>query len=713
MLGIKGRIKRILSMSMILAMLLMSVPTMAATSSDFEGTFDITAGQNTIIGEATVTIDGNQLTIDVDLDSGQEAKEYHLYVLDYLPTERLTPGQAPIKDTLNPEQEDFQIGPVQIELDELEPGQCQDLYLMLHLAVGGETAYGGKIVDSSESEGAWFGYIHIKLCEPDDPDPDPTYDIKLIKFADLDGDGEMQPNGDGQGDPDEYFLSGIHFELYESLNDETPIAHGYTDQNGELVFEDLKEGSYYLKELSDYEITTPQFNEAGFYVLEVEDEDDSRELWIGNYIEEDEEEMGSITVWKFEDEDKDGEWDENEPAIDDIEFELYKVHYPESEVEMGDVELVTIGSGFTDENGKLVFDNLMFGDYALKELSEHEITTPLFNEDGLLDVEVHEEDGEQVIYVGNFIPEDPEEPEEPATIILYKFEDTDRDGNWDENETTLSGIGFELFASMEEDEPVASGVTDEDGMITFSGLEPGDYYLDELGDRTITTPVNGQGFTVILDLEADEIRDVVVGNFRETTPPPPDPDPDPDPEPEPPRPRPRDNDNDDDDDPVEFGMLRIQKFLDSDEDGIFDNDEFEMVGITFELYDAANDDLISTKVTDSDGVITFPNLSFGEYYLREVSDYRITTDGFDADGFSSSPIEIDSEDVLTITVGNVRDVVPAVVTVELPAEIEVIEEPVPLALPAELPQTGEAGVQSYYILGGLLMLAGMSLKRLR
>ncbi|SCZ76388.1 SpaA isopeptide-forming pilin-related protein [Acidaminobacter hydrogenoformans] len=697
MLGMKGKVKRFLSLSMILAMLLMSVPSMAATSGEFEGTFDITAGQNTIIGEATVTIEDNMLTIDVDLDEGQEAKEYHLYILDQLPTERLTPGQAPIKDTLNPEQEDFQVGPVQIDLDDLEPGQCQDLYLMLHLAVGGETAYGGKIVDSSESESAWFGYIHIQLCEPEDPDPE-VGSLTIFKFHDMNENGEFDED-------DETALSGIEFEIYNEDDEEIEGSPFTTDEDGLIELTGLPIGEYFIKELSDYQITGQVIVDGliSTYVAS----NDITDVYIGNYFEEDEEETGSVTVWKFEDEDRDGEWDENEPALEDIEFKLFKVHYPESEVEKGEEELVTIGSGFTDENGKLVFDNLMFGDYALEEHSSYEITTPNALKNGLLEIEVHEEDGEQVIYVGNFIPDEPEEPEEPATIILYKFEDTDKDGNWDENETTLSGIGFELYGSMNDDEPVATGTTDSNGMIIFSGLEPGDYFLDELGDRTITTPVNSQGFTVILDLEADEERDIAVGNFRETTPPPP-----PEP-PEPPRPRPRVTSNDDDDDPVEYGMLRIQKFLDSDEDGIFDDDEFEMVGITFELYDADQETLISTKVTDSDGVITFPNLEFGDYYLREVSDHKITTEGFNADGFSSSPIEIDSEDVLTITVGNVRNVVSAVVTVELPAEVEVIEDPVPLALPAELPQTGEAGVQSYYILGGLMMLAGMSLKRLR
>lgn len=794
MLGIKGRIKRFLSLTTILAMLLMGVPSMAATDYDFEGKFDITAGQNTVIGEAIVTIEDNMLTVDVDLEPGQEAKEYQLYILDSIPTERLSPGQADEKDTFNPEQEDFQIGPIQIDLDELDPGQCQDLYLMLHLAVGTETAYAGDIVNPDR--GAWFGYIHIQICEPDDPDPEfgsltifkfhdlnengefdeddeqalsgiefeiyneddealdgspfttdenglieltnlpvgeytikelsdyqitgqvfadglltifvssndttdveignvipePTYDFKIIKFADLDEDGEMQPNGDSEGDPAEYFLSGIHFELYASPDDDEPIAHGYTNQNGELIFEDLEEGSYYLKELSDYEITTPQFNQEDFYIIEVEDEDDSRELWVGNFIDE---ETGSITVWKFEDKDKDGEWDENEPALEDVEFKLYKVHYPVSEASMDDVELVTIGSGFTDENGKLVFDNLTFGDYALEEHSSFEITTPNALKDGLLEIELHEEDGDQEFEVGNFIPDDPES--EPGTIKVWKFNDTDRDGNWDEGETTLSGIGFELFEAMNDDEPIASGVTDANGTITFSGLEPGDYFLDELGNRIITTGVNGQGFIEVPDLDEGETRDVEVGNYRETPPPPP------------PTRNDDDDDDDEDEDPVEFGTLRIQKFLDSDEDGIFDTDEFSMVGITFELYDAEGDDLISTKVTDSEGVITFPNLEFGEYYLREVSDFRITTEGFDADGFSSDPIEIDSDDVLIITVGNIRDEVPAAVVVELPAEIEIVEEPIPLALP----DTGEAGVESYYILGSLIMIAGMFLKRLR
>ncbi|MZQ97318.1 MAG: LPXTG cell wall anchor domain-containing protein [Acidaminobacter sp.] len=782
MLGMKDRIKRFLSLSMILAMLLMSVPSMAATVYDFEGTFDITAGQNMIIGEATVIIDGDQLTIDVNLDEGQKASEFHLDIFDSLPDSRPTPGQAEHKGSFNPAKEDFDIGPITLDLDDLDPGQCQDLYIILHLAVGGETAYAGTVIDSEESSGAWFGFIHIQICEPDDPDPefgsltifkfhdldgngefddddeqalsgiefeiyneddeeldgspfttdedglieltglpvgdytikelsgneitgqvfadglltisiekdqitrveigniipDDTFDVRIVKFEDLNRDGKMNGNDD--------FLEDIHFMLFADPEDDTPLQHGYTDEDGELLFTGLEAGTYYLQENSSAIITTPVFDDEGFFEIEVggEDFENPLEIKIGNYYSEGE--TGSITIWKFEDEDKDGVWDNGEPALEDIEFKLFMENDMPSTSESA-ISMMEVASGETDEDGKLVFNNLEFGNYVLEEHSTFEITAPEDLKDGEMDIHLHEEHTTHVVYVGNFIPGEPE-PED-GTIIVHKFNDTDRDGAKDDNESWLSDVDFELFESMNDDEPIRTGTTNGSGIITFSGLEPGDYFLDELGSRIITTSVNSQGFIEVMDLDEEETLHVYVGNYRQSPPPP--------------------RDNDDDEDPVELGTLRIQKFLDSDEDGIFDADEFEMVGITFELYDAEGDDLISTKMTDAEGVITFPNLEFGEYYLKEVSDFRITTEGFDADGFSSEPIEIDSDDVLIITVGNIRDEVPAAVVVELPAEIEIVEEPIPLALP----DTGETGVESYYILGSLIMIAGMFLKRLR
>jgi len=152
------------------------------------------------------------------------------------------------------------------------------------------------------------------------------------------------------------------------------------------------------------------------------------------------------------------------------------------------------------------------------------------------------------------------------------------------------------------------------------------------------------------------------------------------------------------DDDNENGKIKIHKFMDENENGTQDVGEFHMQNVTFELYNANKSEMLSSKQTDNEGNLTFSNLAFGTYYLKEMSEYDITTSGFDADGFMQ--ITVNSEATITMIVGNDIDR-------ELESDNIVIEEPVPLALP----QTGELPPTSFYILGALLMLAGMFLKR--
>ena len=245
----------------------------------------------------------------------------------------------------------------------------------------------------------------------------------------------------------------------------------------------------------------------------------------------------------------------------------------------------------------------------------------------------------------------------------------------------------ELFKSMDDSVPVDSGKTNGDGMITFEKLDPGDYYLDELGSRIITTSTNSRGFIHIEDLDAGETLHEYVGNYKKSPP--------------------KDDDDDDDDDEIVKGMIRVHKFLDSDKDGNMDEGEMPMVGVTFELYDAAKDEVLFSKTSDREGVLTFSNLELGSYYLKEISSYEITSNAFGNDDFTTSAVVVDSDEVLHIYVGNVRKVMEPVSAVTLPEAEEIAEEPVPLALP----QTGEMPPTTFYILGALLMLAGMCLKR--
>lgn len=68
---------------------------------------------------------------------------------------------------------------------------------------------------------------------------------------------------------------------------------------------------------------------------------------FGNY------KYGNLTVTKYNDEDDDGQWDEGEEALSDWEINLEKDAITETKT--------------TDSDGKVLFDNLLAGDYELSE----------------------------------------------------------------------------------------------------------------------------------------------------------------------------------------------------------------------------------------------------------------------------------------------------------------------------------------------------------
>jgi len=175
---------------------------------------------------------------------------------------------------------------------------------------------------------------------------------------------------------------------------------------------------------------------------------------------------------------------------------------------------------------------------------------------------------------------------------------------------------------------------------------------------------------------------------------------------------------------IKKGEIRVHKFLDTNQNNLQDPSEFDMQNITFELYAADKTTLLHTKKSSAAGDLTFANLRYGTYYLREVSDYTITSPSFSADGFSP-PISINSTQALTFNVGNYRDTTtedvppepnPPLGPPDEPPDTEIVEEdPPPLGAPPweppnELPPTGEAQIGMLNLLGTLLLLAGAFLK---
>ncbi|MDM8521004.1 SdrD B-like domain-containing protein [Anaerolineales bacterium HSG6] len=75
------------------------------------------------------------------------------------------------------------------------------------------------------------------------------------------------------------------------------------------------------------------------------------------------------------------------------------------------------------------------------------------------------------------------------------------------------------------------------------------------------------------------------------------------------------------------GVIGDQAWQDTNQDGIHDNNEPALEGVTVNLFDAADDSLQSTTTTDVDGHYEFSSLGAGDYYVQFelLPDYNYTS----------------------------------------------------------------------------------------
>jgi hypothetical protein len=695
MSGIKRKIKTLVSLMMIFAMIITSVPSMADEILDFTGTFQVFAGQDEPIGTAVVEIDDSMLTLHVTMDPDWPADEYSLYILEEAPTDRLNPGHAPLKIEDLDQATSFTIGPIDLSLPELAPGQCLTRYLVLHLVSGTETAYPGDIIDPDK--GPWYGFITVTICEPqvtptgtltihknvvniegqtltDDQTP---FSIKIthpdstISTATITGNGTAPPLTNlplgnytiSEAAPTGYTLQSIESGVLTATNDlqitlsEDDLDHHVTVTNRKSAEVNPKTWSLILKKsVVDSQGQTLNDDHTTFAIKitvlappnTATTFEHTVEL-VGNNV------SAAIPV----------------PGPGD-----YKI----SE---------TISNGYTLKSIK--FGNTFLTDGVIT-LSENDHTTPIE-----VTVTNQKEDA----------------PTYPAALKLTKkVVDTD-------NKSLSTNDTFNIDIKYPDNSTHTHTLKGDGTPVTLNNLSPGIYTITEdapegytlksiqSGDMTTDSALS----IILSDHDPAQIVEVTVTNEREPEPDPPD-EPDPPGEPDPP-PKPQDK----------KGEIRVHKFLDTNQNNRQEPSEFDMQSITFELYAADKTTLLHTKKSDAAGDLVFTNLRYGTYYLREVSDYTITSPAFSADGFSP-PITINSTQAMTFNVGNYRDTTtedvppepnPPLGPPDEPPETEIVEEEPPLGAPPweppnELPPTGEAQVGMLNLLGTLLLLAGAFLK---
>jgi len=399
--------------------------------------------------------------------------------------------------------------------------------------------------------------------------------ISVCKFYDTNATGEFNE------DDGDYMIEDWFFQV--DIFTETPqpwekLVNGTTGEDGCITFEVDSDEHYRVREFlpEGWEFTGGNVTggsaddddfklENGAVEITFFDRGEDVELWFGNREKPME---GEITANKFYDTNATGEFNEEDgdEMLEDWTIQLL------------DENEQLIKENVTGEDGQITFEGLEPGEYYVQEiLKEGWVNTTSLKQ------HVNLTEGEEIeLWFGN-------REIERGNISVYKYHDVEGTGGYDEEtDHMLKNWTFNLWNTTEDGERyemIDTNVTDENGMLVFEDLMPGEYIVEEElkdGWENITSLKQ----TVIL--EEGEEAEIWFGNRRIP----------------------------------EVGEITIYKFYDSNVTGEF-NDEYDWMleNWTFNLWEAEDGepvgDPIDTVVTDENGTATFENITSGAYIVEE------------------------------------------------------------------------------------------------
>lgn len=358
-------------------------------------------------------------------------------------------------------------------------------------------------------------------------------------------------------------LSGAEFELQKK--DGTKVNTHTTDANGQIIVNELDPGDYQFIETKAPEHYLLDATPVSFTII-----DDQTEVVKIN--KENERGKGSLTIKKVDATDE-------TKVLQGAEFELYD----------SKDQLVTTKT--TDADGKVVFDNLPYDHYHLKETkapSGYAIDISSVD----LPVQLDQATKELTIKNNKII----------HAFQLVKVDEAN-------SKKVLKNAEFKLmYKETKADEYTVVNekdhlVTDDNGLIYEENLKPGFYQLIEtkapVGYLLDKTPVE-----FIIENEQIKVLELNKTNKQQPT-------------------------GGGGENPSK-GSLIIKKVDAVDEKTV-------LQGAEFELYNGKNQ-LVATKTTDADGKIVFENLPYDQYTLKETKAPK----GYTIDSVSGNmPVNID------------------------------------------------------------------------
>ncbi len=347
-------------------------------------------------------------------------------------------------------------------------------------------------------------------------------------------------------------------------------------------------------------------------------------------------ELASLGDFVWEDLDGDGVQDANEPGVENVTVTL---------TGGGDDGIIGTSDDTTDTtttgpNGEYLFDNLNPGEEYKVTFSNlptgYSFTDANEGADDALDSDADENTGmTQIVTLapGEFNPTLDAGIVAPASLGDFVWSDLDRDGVQDANEPGVEGVTVTLTGGGEDgiigtsDDTTDTTVTGTNGEYFFGDLNPGEEYKVTFTLPTgfeFTTANAGGDDTV--DSDADEVTgmtQVVTLASNEHNP------------------------------TLDAGLIELAGlgdfvWEDLDGDGVQDNNEPGVEGVTVILTGGGEDGIIGTSddttastITDANGGYSFTNLNPGEEY--KVTFTNLPTGFFFTDANQGTDDALDSD----------------------------------------------------------------------
>ena len=324
-----------------------------------------------------------------------------------------------------------------------------------------------------------------------DPDRDGQPDPQAI------GDDTYDGNDDEDGVQIPDLVQGVANTIIVEVNGIGGVLDAWIDYNGDRVWQDPGEriagGVFLAPGLHPIPVTAPVGSVVGqtFARFRISHNGGLPPVGLGPAGEVEDHEViieerpptGTIHGRKFEDLNANGIHDPGEPYLNGWKIELYDA--------AGNLIATTVTADMdlnndgtidpSSESGLYWFTNLPLGDYTVQEVLQPEWTpsTPPSVSVTVTNL------GVVVVDFGNFVT---------GSIHGFKFEDVDRDGNYDSSvDVPMGGVEFTLDGTDGQGNAVSmTTTTNANGEFAFVNLVPGIYTVKEIvpAGWIATTPIS-------------------------------------------------------------------------------------------------------------------------------------------------------------------------------------------------------------------------------